>query len=211
MQRGVNRIIHIVEALQTFSQVDQITLKMVDAHRSIDSTLMMLSGRLRAQENRPAIQIVRRYDDELPKLSCYARQFNQVILNVLNNAIDALERRDQGRTEENIRENPSIITIQTELVAQEFIRIRILDNGPGMPPVIQRQIFTPFFSTKALGQGTGMGMADSHQIIVKKHQGKLQCNSTVGKGTELIIELPLWQPGHWEMFEASLHQDLVGY
>jgi two-component system, NtrC family, sensor kinase len=133
---------------------------------------------------------------ELPKIECRAGQVNQVFMNILTNAIDALEERNSKRSIEEITLCPSRITISTEVKQGDlarFVAIRISDNGTGMKETVQEHLFEPFFTTKPVGKGTGLGLAISYQIVVEKHLGKLECFSEVGVGTEFAIEIPVRQ------------------
>jgi signal transduction histidine kinase len=157
-------------------------MEAVDLHEGIDSTLLILQNRLKARYHRPSIEVVKEYGD-LPSVECYAGQINQVFMNLLSNAIDALEEAPNhlGR-----------ITIQTRVNCdRSHVSIRITDNGPGIAPEVQAQLFDPFFTTKPIGKGTGLGLSISHQIVVENHGGILRCESVPGKGTEFWIELPL--------------------
>ncbi|WP_427162723.1 PAS domain-containing sensor histidine kinase [Aliinostoc sp. HNIBRCY26] len=187
MQIGTQRIRQIVLSLRTFSRMDEAEFKAVDIHEGIDSTLMILQHRLKEQSERPAIQVVRDYGS-LPLVECYAGQLNQVFMNILANAIDALE--EAMVKNHYIFINPQIC-IKTEILNKNLISISIVDNGIGMSAETQQKIFNPFFTTKPIGKGTGMGMSISYQIIAEKHGGKLECHSTPGKGTEFIIEIPV--------------------
>jgi signal transduction histidine kinase len=190
MKTGTERIRQIVLSLRNFSRMDEATLKEVDIHDGIDSTLMMLEHFLKAQPERPAIKIMRNYT-KLPLVECYAGQLNQVFMNILANAIDALENVNAKRTVQEINDNLSQITIQTSLVNEQWVEIRISDNGCGIPENVKKQIFDPFFTTKPVGKGTGIGLWLSHQIIVEKHNGEIKVNSTLGKGTEFLIKIPV--------------------
>lgn len=166
--------------MRSFSRLDESAMKSVNLHEGIDSTLMILEHRLKAQSDSPLIQVVKEYG-ELPLVECYAGQLNQVFMNIIANAIDAVEEQ---------KSNPGIIRIRTE-VEGTFVAIAISDNGTGMTDQVKQRIFDPFFTTKAIGSGTGMGLAISHSIIVEKHKGEIKCFSVVGKGTEFIIEIPI--------------------
>jgi PAS domain S-box-containing protein len=180
MQVGATRIRDIVRSLRNFSRLDESEMKNVNIHEGIDSTLMILEHRLKAQPDRAAIQIVKEYG-ELPLVECYAGQLNQVFMNIIANAIDALQEP---------RQNLAIIRIRTE-VEGNFAAIRIADNGTGITDKVKQRIFDPFYTTKPIGSGTGMGLAISHSIIVEKHKGEIKCFSRVGKGTEFAIEIPI--------------------
>ena len=155
-------------------------MKNVNIHEGIDSTLMILEHRLKAQPDRPAIQVIKEYG-QLPLVECYAGLLNQVFMNIIANAIDALQEP---------LENPGIICIRTE-VEGSFAAIAISDNGAGITDKVKQRIFDPFYTTKAIGSGTGMGLAISHSIIVEKHKGDIKCISAVGKGSEFMIKIPI--------------------
>ncbi|MEO1376354.1 MAG: PAS domain S-box protein [Cyanobacteria bacterium J06635_10] len=198
MQEGTNRIREIVLSLRNFSRLDEADFKKANIHEGIDSTLMILNNRLKAKPGSSEITINKEYDTLLPCVECYPGQLNQVLMNILVNAIDALEDRiKNGRcktNDENDRNsfNPQI-TINTKLIQANFVRISIADNGCGIPTHIQPKLFDPFFTTKEVGKGTGLGLSISYQIVVEKHRGKLYCYSKRGKGTEFIIEIPVLQ------------------
>lgn len=198
MQRGVDRIRSIVLALRIFSHLDESEIKAIDLHRNIDSTLLLLQYRLRATEDRPEIQVIKQYSI-LPPLTCYASQLNQVFFNLLDNAIDALETRlqvvpsSEQPTDQAIAPAtaPPTIWIRTQRTPEGAIVITIEDNGCGMTEAVQAHLYEPFFTTKPVGQGVGLGLSTSYQIIVEKHQGQIQCHSTPRQGTRFTIELPL--------------------
>ncbi|KAF3889920.1 MULTISPECIES: MASE1 domain-containing protein [Nostocales] len=190
MKMGTDRIRSIVLSLRNFSRMDEAEFKTVDIHEGIESTLLILQHRLKDKPECRAIEVKRDYGS-LPQIECYPGQLNQVLMNILVNAIDALEEVNAKRTYQQIEENPSQITIRTAVKDIQWIEISVADNGPGMTQQVQNRIFDPFFTTKPVGKGTGMGMAISYQIITEKHKGKLECFSTLGKGTEFIIQLPI--------------------
>lgn len=192
MTMGTERIRQIVLSLRNFSRMDEAEMKSVDIHEGIESTLTILQNRLKARSDRPEIQIIREYGD-LPWVECYAGQLNQALMNILSNAIDALEMTNVSRTFEEIKENPNTITIQTALLDDQQVEIAITDNGPGIPEDIRSRIFDPFFTTKPVGKGTGMGMSISYSIVVEKHRGNLECVSNCGEGTQFTIQIPIRQ------------------
>ncbi|QZZ23309.1 sensor histidine kinase [Leptothermofonsia sichuanensis E412] len=198
MKVGADRIREIVQSLRAFSRLDEAEVKDVDIHEGIDSTLMILQNRLKAKPDHPAISVIKAYGN-LPRVECYAGQLNQVFMNILSNAIDALDEQMKTSVSDAIdnglKESP-MIKIQTEQIDQDYILIRIADNGPGMSEGIQKRLFDPFFTTKPVGKGTGMGMSISHQIITERHKGTLQCISAPGQGTEFMIQIPIRQ-SHW--------------
>lgn len=195
MKIGTDRIRQIVLSLRNFSRLDEAGFKAVDIHEGIDSTLLILQHRLKDKPEQPAIHVVRDYGN-LPPVECYPGQLNQAFMNILANAIDALEEANAKRTYEESRNHPSQITIRTSTIDANWIKIVISDNGTGMPEYIRKRIFDPFFTTKAVGKGTGMGMPISHQVVTEKHGGKLDCFSVLGEGTEFIIQVPIQQQVH---------------
>lgn len=185
---GAERIREIVLSLRNFSRLDESDMKAVNIHDGIDSTLMILEHRLKAASNRPAIKLVKEYGD-LPLVECYPGQLNQVFMNILVNAIDALEEGFMN----NDKFTQLQISIKTEVINQQQIVIHIIDNGMGVPEKLQKLLFDPFFTTKPVGKGTGLGLSISYKIITEKHFGTLQCISSPGKGTEFAITIPLYQ------------------
>jgi two-component system, NtrC family, sensor kinase len=192
IEMGAERIREIVLSLRNFSRIDESEYKAVDIHEGIDSSLLILNSRLKEKPGQPAIQVIKEYGN-LPLVECYAGQLNQVFINILSNAIDVLEERNEKLTYAEIEQSPSMIQITTEMLNAEEIRIKIKDNGMGIPEKIKQLIFNPFFTTKPMGKGTGMGMSISYQIITNNHKGKFYCISSIGKGTEFVIEIPLKQ------------------
>ncbi|MEM8806035.1 MAG: ATP-binding protein [Cyanobacteria bacterium P01_G01_bin.38] len=193
MKMGTERIREIVLSLRNFSRLDEAEFKSVDIHEGIDSTLTILQNRLKSKTGGANIQLVKEYGT-LPEVDCYAGQLNQVFMNIFGNAIDALNSRDQSRSLEEKRANPSQIRIYTEARKDGWVVIQFMDNGAGMPEDVRSQIFNPFFTTKPVGQGTGLGLSISYQIITERHHGRLYCDSIPGKGTKFVIELPVNQP-----------------
>ena len=189
MQVGCDRIISISTSLRTFSREDKDYKVLFDIHEGLESTILILKHRLKYNEKRPAINIITDYGD-LPQIKCFPGQLNQVFMNIIANAIDALDESNQGLSFADIFENPNQITIITSL-EEHNIKISIIDNGIGISPEIQTKIFDHLFTTKAVGKGTGLGLAIAHQIIVDKHGGSLQVKSSPGKGTEFAIALPI--------------------
>ncbi|MGI0493057.1 ATP-binding protein [Alkalinema pantanalense CENA528] len=185
MRVGSQRIREIVLSLRNFSRLDEAETKWADIHQGLESTLLILRHRLNANSTRPQIEVERHYG-ELPPILCHPGLLNQVFMNILSNAIDALE--DRLRSDASFTR--PYIYISTGFTQRNRIKITIADNGPGIPEEIQSQIFDPFFTTKPVGQGTGMGMSISYQIITEKHHGNLVCRSTPGNGCEFKILLP---------------------
>ena len=193
MRVGAERIQSIVASLRTFSRMDEAEKKRVNIHEGIDSTLMILQNRIKAKHDRPEVKIVKEYG-QLPPVECYAGQLNQVFMNILVNALDAL---DEHMEEERSR-NPDttfapMITIQTQCVGADHVQIAIADNGTGIPEAVKARIFDPFYTTKPVGKGTGMGMSISYQIVTERHNGQLTCTSTAGAGTQFTIQVPISQ------------------
>ncbi|OCR02624.1 hybrid sensor histidine kinase/response regulator [Oscillatoriales cyanobacterium USR001] len=188
MREGVKRIKDISTSLRTFSRADTDRPVSCDIHDGIDSTIMILKHRLKANDNRPEIKVIKNYGN-LPQIECYVGQLNQVFMNLLSNAIDALEESNKGLSYEEIVNE---ITIKTELSEDEKqVIIRIKDNGIGMSTEVITKIFEHLFTTKGVGKGTGLGLAIARQIIVEKHGGTIDVNSDLGKGSEFIITLPI--------------------
>ncbi|MEH2193482.1 MAG: response regulator [Nostoc sp.] len=216
MYRGSDRIREIVLALQHFSRHDEAEMKRVNIHEDIENTLVMLQHRLREATDRPAIIVVKDYGN-LPLVTCYTSELNQVFMHLLNNAIDAIEEKlgnqssnlyslmplDNGYTPvaalgetqkpQWLLPTPQI-RIHTEVTELNTIKIAIADNGPGIDESLRSRLFDPFFTTKAVGKGSGLGLSISYQIIVQKHRGNITCNSSIGQGAEFAIEIPIEQP-----------------
>ncbi|MBD1865286.1 MULTISPECIES: ATP-binding protein [Trichocoleus] len=192
MKLGSDRIRQIVLSLRNFSRMDEAEIKPVSLDEGLDSTLMILQHRLKARPERPEIEVIKDYA-QLPLVECYAGQLNQVFMNILVNALDALEEANAGRSYAEMQAHPSQIRIETALMDAKWVQVAISDNGPGIPEQIKQRIFDPFFTTKPVGKGTGMGMSISYQIITEKHQGHLRCFSTPGKGTKFVIQIPIRQ------------------
>lgn len=195
MRVGAERIQKIVASLRTFSRMDEAEIKAVNIHEGIDSTLMILQSRLKKSSDYPGIEVVKNYGN-LPPVECYAGQLNQVFMNILSNAIDALrETWDAGTFSNRQSTHPEsplpCIWIHTHLLDHRHIRIRILDNASGIPAEVQQRIFEPFYTTKPVGKGTGLGLSISYQVVVERHNGTLQCRSTPGQGTEFLITIPV--------------------
>src|SRR4028118_2167148 len=190
MKMGAERICELVMTLRNFSRLEEAQMRFVNIHEGIDSTLLILRDRLKEKSGYSAIEIVKEYGC-LPLVECYVGQLNQVFMNILSNAIDALHQQNSDNSKEAIENHRPTITIRTQVLESEQVRISIKDNGPGIPPDIPQQIFNPFFPTKPIGKGTGMGMSISYQIVTEKHNGKLECFSTPGEGTQFVIQIPI--------------------
>ena len=191
MKESVQRIRNISNSLRTFSRQDSDGKVSCNIHDGIDSTIMILQHRLKGSNDRPGIEIIRDYGN-LPEVKCFSGQMNQVFMNLLANAIDALEESNIGRSYEEIAANPNQITIKTRLSEDlNHVLIGIKDNGVGMSADVQEKIFEYLFTTKPVGKGTGLGLSIAHQIIVEKHGGTLEVNSLPGEGSELLITIPI--------------------
>ena len=187
MKDGASRISKIVLSLRNFSRLDEKEYKSVDIHEGIDNTLLLLQHRLNGSNNGKEIEVIRDYT-QLPKIQCYASQLNQVFMNLIANAIDALETKSSPRqititTKRDISESP--------LAISGSIVILVADNGCGMSEKVCDQIFDPFFTTKPVGSGIGLGLAICHNIVVEKHRGQISCVSALGEGTEFMVQIPI--------------------
>ncbi|ABA20834.1 multi-sensor signal transduction histidine kinase [Trichormus variabilis ATCC 29413] len=183
---GAERISQLVLSLRIFARLNEAEMKMVNLHEGIDSTLLILQHRLQANTNILEIEVIKEYGD-LPEIFCYAAQMNQVFMNIINNAIDALEK---SILIGGIVDKPQI-KISTKFIKNNAVVICIADNGCGIPEAMRSRIFEPFFTTKEPGQGTGLGLSISYQIVVEKHGGQIKCISELGKGSEFSIEIPI--------------------
>ncbi|MEH2126366.1 trifunctional serine/threonine-protein kinase/ATP-binding protein/sensor histidine kinase [Nostoc sp.] len=189
MSMACDRLKNISTSLRTFSRADQDYKVPFNIHQGIDSTILILKHRLKANEQRPAIEVVTNYGN-LPQVECFPGQLNQVFMNLLANAIDALDEFNHGRSFEEIKANPNCITITTS-IENDLVKIAITDNGQGMNEQVKSKIFDHLFTTKAVGKGTGLGLAIARQIVEETHGGKLSFNSVLGEGTEFTIEIPV--------------------
>jgi predicted ATPase/signal transduction histidine kinase len=192
MQVGADRIRQIVLSLRNFSRLDEAEMKPVDIHEGIDSTLLLLQNQLKAKPENLGIEIVKEYGN-LPMVECYAGFLNQVFMNIISNAIDAIEESWVNSPIASISNKKSQVRIRTSLINSNQVEIRIADNGAGMTEEVRQKVFDPFFTTKPVGSGTGLGLAISYQIVVEKHHGSLTCISEPGQGAEFVIEIPLKQ------------------
>ena len=225
MQQGAERIRDIVLSLRNFCRLDEAEMKQVNIHDGIDNTIMLLHSQLKGKPGYEAIAIHKEYA-ELPLVQCYPGQLNQVFMNILVNAIYALnegnktkniDTKDQKNSEAGASNNHSTdahssidnseywipaIRICTELIAENKVAIRIYDNGGGMTEDVRNRLFDPFFTTKPIGKGTGLGLSISYEIVVNQHGGKLKCFSEPGKGSEFAIEIPLKQSSSTQIFHS---------
>lgn len=200
IQMSADRIYDIVLSLQNFSRTDEKEMKPTNIHEWINNTLLILQSRLKPNGNNPGIMVIKEFGN-LPLVECYPGQLYQVFMNIMSNALDALESEREVEKEKS-REGETrlgeahatlspTIWISTETLESEQVIIRIRDNGPGMTANVLMRLFDPFFTTKALGKGTGLGLSISHKIVVKKHCGTLKCSSVPGQGAEFSIQLPI--------------------
>ncbi|MEM6254659.1 MAG: ATP-binding protein [Cyanobacteria bacterium P01_D01_bin.156] len=197
MSLGTERITNIILALRNFSRLDEAEKKRADIISGLDSTLMILNHRLKATHNRPAIKVQKNYE-QIPMLECYPGQLNQVFMNLMSNAIDALQEAwEEGKWSDTNSHysSPTLQIVTKQCTNKSSILIEILDNGLGIPETIRSQIFDPFFTTKQVGEGTGLGLSISRQVVVEKHQGDLTVDSKVGEYTAFYIQLPLHLTG----------------
>jgi signal transduction histidine kinase len=213
MKIGADRIRQIVLSLRNFSRTDQEGRKPFNIHEGLDSTLLILQNRLKPYADHREIKLTKRYGD-IPIVNAYAGQINQVFMNLLTNAIDALQERIAEKNQQlfyNLNANDvelytknaisfncfncwkPAITITTEVIENNQVLIIIADNGMGMTETVKNKLFDPFFTTKPVGKGTGLGLAISYQIVVERHLGQLKCSSQVGVGSEFTIEIPIQQ------------------
>jgi ammonium transporter len=195
MKNGAERIRDIVKSLRNFSRLDESEVKAVNLHEGIDSTLLILQNRLKYKPGSINIQVIKEYGN-LPKVECYPSQLNQVFMNIINNAIDALEESKTQSAE---------ILISTQQLDNNWVSIQIADNGPGISEEIQNKLFDPFFTTKPVGKGTGLGLSISYKIITDKHQGKIDCHSIPQQGTEFIVQIPISMT---QQTQATINQSI---
>jgi signal transduction histidine kinase len=190
MEVGAERIREIVLTLRNFSRLDEAEMKAVNIHEGINSTLLILQHNLKGNNNHQEIKIFKDYGD-LPLVECYAGRLNQVFMNILSNAIDALRQKEIEYLKSGNKKYDNSIIIYTKVKNEEDVIISIKDNACGITEEVKSRIFDPFFTTKSVGKGTGLGLSISYQIIVDKHKGTIQVNSNLGEGTEFIITLPI--------------------
>jgi signal transduction histidine kinase len=192
MEVGADRIRKIVLTLRNFSRLDEAEMKPVDIHEGINSTLLILQHHLKGVHHQQEIIIIKNYGD-LPFVECYAGGLNQVFMNILLNAIDALRQQEIESLKKVIKNYTNSIRIHTKIIDKKYVLISIKDSGIGITEEVKNRIFDLFFTTKPVGKGTGLGLSISYEIIVNKHRGKIKCISAPGKGTEFVIEIPIKQ------------------
>ena len=191
MGTGSERIKEIVLSLNNFSRLGETDFKAVDLHQGLDSTLLLLSNRLKATSHRTEIQLIKQYNN-IPPITCLPNQLNQVFMNLLVNAIDAI---DQQAKQQPRPVKGQSITLRTSQINDDSVQIEIIDTGPGIAKETQKQLFDPFFTTKPVGKGTGLGLSISYKIVTDTHQGQLHCLSEPGQGTTFRVVLPIRQQG----------------
>ncbi|QMS87286.1 hybrid sensor histidine kinase/response regulator [Nostoc edaphicum CCNP1411] len=189
MQVGTDRVTEIVSSLNKFSRHRETGKKLANLHEGLESTILILGHRLKANGHYRAIKLIKEYG-ELPLIECYPGEINQVFMNLICNAVDAIEEIQKNQEFEENSKYLGVIWIKTESIGERVI-LRISDNGSGITEAEQIKVFDAFYTTKPIGKGTGLGLSISYQIIVNNHHGKLTCHSTQGKGTEFVIELPI--------------------
>jgi signal transduction histidine kinase len=202
MQMGAQRLDELLLTLRNFSRLDAAEMKPFNIHEGIDSTLLILRDRLKQKSGYAAIEVIKEYGN-LPLVECYAGQLNQVFMNVLSNAIDALHQQNSASSNNASKNSRPTITIRTQTLESNRVEISIKDNGLGMSESVQTKIFDPFFTTKEVGKGTGLGLSISYQIVVEKHGGQFHCISAAGQGAEFLLEIPVRQS---ERAQPPLHQ-----
>ena len=193
MKNGAIRIRDIMKSLRTFSHLDETGKKSVDLQQNLDAMTMLLENRCQATADDPGVKIIKNYSN-LPLVECYPGLLNQALINIFNNALDSLQQKNISSSLDITNAEPKTITITTtttQRAGKVAIALHIKDNGVGISESAKQHLFNPFFTTKAVGKGTGMGLAISYQIITEKHKGSLECISTLGTGAEFIIHLPL--------------------
>jgi signal transduction histidine kinase len=190
MEVGADRIYQIVLSLRNFSRLDEAEIKPVNIHDGINSTLLILQHTLKSKNEQQEIEILKDYGS-LPLVECYAGKLNQVFMNIISNAIDALRQQEKIYIKLENKNYSNRITICTDVINETHVIISIKDNGLGMSEEVKAKIFDPFFTTKPVGKGTGLGLSISYQIVVDKHRGKITCISSPNNGTEFLIEIPI--------------------
>ena len=189
MQVGTDRVTEIVSYLNNFSRHREAGKKLANLHEGLESTLLILGHRFKRNAHHPAIQLVKEYGD-LPLIECFPGEINQVFMNLICNAIDAIEESNKSKDIDTIYQYPGVIKIKTEAIEKQVI-LRVADNGSGINNANQTKLFEAFYTTKPVGKGTGLGLSIAYQIVVNNHHGKLTYHSKPGEGMEFIIELPI--------------------
>ncbi|MEM6502866.1 MAG: ATP-binding protein, partial [Cyanobacteria bacterium P01_C01_bin.89] len=195
MQTGVQRVGEIVKSFRSFSRIHESNFKVVDIHDGLEAVLMIVQSRIQEEDGEFKVELVKSYGEDIPPIYCAPRQLNQVFLDILNNALDALEEAKKCRSMGDENQPVSKLWINTSVEMAErskrHVLVSIADNGLGIADNIKDKIFDPFFTTKPVGKGTGLGLSVSHQIVTDVHKGKLSCRSTPGQGTSFEVMLPV--------------------
>ncbi|NJN01438.1 MAG: HAMP domain-containing histidine kinase [Leptolyngbyaceae cyanobacterium SL_1_1] len=191
MRVGTERIRQIVLSLRNFARLDRDGIDQFDLHQGLEDTLLILQNRLKPKASSPGIKVIKNYGD-LPLIEAHGGQLNQVFMNLLNNAVDAIQE-NYSATLEEAKPDPRQILISTQAIAADYVRLQIQDGGTGMSEQTRTKVFDPFFTTKPVGKGTGLGLSISYQIITQNHQGQIRCDSVSGKGTTFTVTLPVRQ------------------
>ncbi|MCL6750747.1 hybrid sensor histidine kinase/response regulator [Nostoc sp. CCCryo 231-06] len=189
MQVGTDRVTEIVSYLNNFSRHRETGKKLANLHEGLDSTLLILGHRFKYNAHQPTIKLVKEYGS-LPLVECFPGEINQVFMNLICNAIDAIEEKYKNKDIETVYQNPGVIKIKTEAIGEQVI-LRVADNGSGINKADATKIYDAFYTTKPVGKGTGLGLSIAYQIVVNNHHGKLTYDSKPGEGIEFIIELPI--------------------
>ncbi|MEH2218172.1 MAG: response regulator [Nostoc sp.] len=189
MQLGTDRVTEIVSYLNNFSRHREAGKKLANLHEGLESTLLILGHRLKRNAHQPAIQLIKEYGD-LPLIECFPGEINQVFMNLICNAIDAIEESHKNKDIDTIYQYPGVIKIKTEAIGEQVI-LRVADNGSGIENADKIKIFDAFYTTKPVGKGTGLGLSIAYQIVVNNHHGKITYHSKPGEGIEFIVELPI--------------------
>ncbi|WP_392534463.1 response regulator [Nostoc sp. C117] len=189
MQVGTNRVTEIVSYLNNFSRHREAGKKLANLHEGLESTLLILGHRLKQNTHHPGIKVIKEYGN-LPLVECFPGEINQVFMNLICNAIDAIEETHKSKDVDKLHQHPGMIKIKTEVIGEQVI-LRIADNGSGINKGDETKIFDAFYTTKPVGKGTGLGLSIAYQIVANNHHGKLTYYSQPGKGMEFIIKLPV--------------------
>jgi predicted ATPase/signal transduction histidine kinase/tRNA A-37 threonylcarbamoyl transferase component Bud32 len=194
MNEGIDRITNISNSLRSFSRSDSDKKVLYNIHEGLNSTLLILKHRLKGNTSRPNIEVIKNYGD-IPEIKCYPGPLNQVFMNLIANAIDALDDSNDTRSYSEIEKNPNVIFVETNFSdPRQQVEIRIRDNGIGMSDQVKQKIFDHLYTTKPVGKGTGLGLPIVRQIVIEKHSGSIEVNSSLGQGAEFVITIPV-NPG----------------
>ncbi|MEH2198602.1 hybrid sensor histidine kinase/response regulator [Nostoc sp.] len=189
MQLGTDRVTEIVSYLNNFSRHREAGKKLANLHEGLESTLLILGHRFKRNAHHPAIQLIKEYGD-LPLIECFPGEINQVFMNLISNAIDAIEESHKTKDIDMLHQYLGVIKVKTEVIGEQVI-LRVADNGSGIENADKIKIFDAFYTTKPVGKGTGLGLSIAYQIVVNNHHGKITYHSKPGEGIEFIVELPI--------------------